>query len=54
MATDFDWILDVHLPDEKKSKSMLQSDLYAEVMKAVAPVTKHEWTARINHVMRGM
>ena len=54
MATDFDWILDVHLPDEKKAKSMLEGDLYAEVMKAVAPVTKHEWTARINHVMRGM
>jgi hypothetical protein len=54
MATDFDWILDVHLPDENKAKSMLESDLYAEVMKAIAPVTKYEWTARINHVMRGM
>ena len=54
MATDFDWILDVQTADEKKAKSLLGGDLYAEVMKAVAPVTKYEWTARINHVMRGM
>jgi hypothetical protein len=54
MATDFDWILDVQTADEKKAKSLLDGDLYAEVMKAIAPVTKYEWTARINHVMRGM
>ena len=28
MATDFDWILDVHVPDEKKAKSMLEGDVY--------------------------
>jgi hypothetical protein len=54
MATDFDWILDVQTADKKKAKSLLDGDLYSEVMKAIAPVTKYEWTARVNHVMRGM
>jgi hypothetical protein len=54
MATDFDWILDVDVVDESKTKAMLDGDAYGNAMKAMAPVTKYEWTARISHVMRGM
>jgi hypothetical protein len=54
MATDFDWILDVHVPDRDKAKSLVDGDLYGEVMRAIAPVTKYEWTARISHEMRGL
>ncbi|MGH2993620.1 MAG: hypothetical protein ACRDL1_08790 [Solirubrobacterales bacterium] len=54
MKTDFDWILDVQLADQAKTKALLEGELYSEVMAAIAPVTKYEWTARLSHVMRGM
>jgi len=54
LTTDFDWILDVQVPDEQACKQLLGSDLYAGVMGDVAPLTKHEWTARMSHVMRGL
>jgi hypothetical protein len=54
MKTDFDWILDVQLPDEATAKAFLEGDRYSEAMGAIAPVTKYEWTARLSHVMRGM
>jgi hypothetical protein len=54
MKTDFDWILDVQLADEAKAKALLEGEIYSEVMAAIAPVTKYEWTARLSHVMRGM
>jgi hypothetical protein len=54
MRTDFDWILDVHLPDEAATKALVEGEVYSEVMAAVAPATKYEWTARLSHVMRGM
>ena len=54
MATDFDWILDVQLPDKAATKALLESDLYAEVMETVASATKYEWTARLSHLMRGI
>ena len=54
LPTDFDWILDLQVPDEQACKQLLESDRYAEVMRSVAPATKYEWTARISHVMRGL
>jgi hypothetical protein len=54
MKTDYDWILDVQLPDEPTAKALLEGELYSDVMAAIAPVTKYEWTARLSHVMRGM
>lgn len=54
LPTDFDWILDLQVADEQSCKQVLGSDHYAEVMRAVTPLTKHEWTARISHVMRGI
>lgn len=54
LATDLDWILDVQVPDEQACKQLLESDLYAGVMADVTPLTKHEWTARMSHVMRGI
>jgi len=54
LQTDFDWIVDIQVPDEQGCKQLLGSDLYAAVMREVAPVTKYEWTARISHLMRGI
>jgi hypothetical protein len=54
LPTDFDWILDVHVPNEQACKQLLGGDLYADVMREVASLTKHEWTARLSHVMRGL
>ena len=54
MNTDFDWLLDVQLPDEGSTRAFIEGDAYAEAMKAVAPRTKYEWTARLSHEMRGM
>ena len=54
LTTDFDWILDVQVTDEQACKQLLESDLYARVMGEIPPLTKHEWTARISHLMRGI
>lgn len=54
LATDFDWIVDVQVADKAAAKALLDGGLYGEVMAAVAPVTKYEWTARITHEMRGI
>lgn len=54
LTTDFDWIVDLQVPDEQACKQLLSSEAYAEAMRAVAPVTKYEWTARISHLMRGL
>lgn len=53
-AADFDWILDVQFADEASALAFLAGGPYAEAMKAVAEATKHEWTARVTHLMRGV
>ena len=53
LTTDFDWILDVELPDTAAARGLLDSELYGEAMRAVAAATKYDWTARLSHVMRG-
>jgi hypothetical protein len=54
LATDFDWIVDIHVADKAAAKNLIEGDPYAEVMKKLIPVTKYEWTARMSHVMRGI
>lgn len=54
LATDYDWILDLHVTDPDAAQSLLAGDAYAEAMAAVAPATQFEWTARVSHVMRGL
>jgi hypothetical protein len=54
LTTDFDWILDVRLPDPGVTKALLASEAYAAAMASVAAATKFEWTARLSHVMRGL
>ena len=54
LSTDFDWIVDVHVPDKGAAAALVDSDLYADVMKHVASVTKYEWTARLTHTMHGV
>ncbi len=50
MKTDYDWILDVHVTDDRTPLGRCSTaTLYTEVMRAVAPVTKYEWTARLSH-----
>lgn len=53
LTTDYDWLYDVQLVDQDAADRLLQSDLYATIMKVVAPATKYEWTARVSHLMRG-
>jgi hypothetical protein len=53
MVTDYDWMYDVRLVDRDATERLLASDLYADAMRTVAPVTLYEWTARLSHVMRG-
>jgi hypothetical protein len=54
LKTDFDWIMDVQVRDKAAANVLLKSKAYKDAMKAVAPVTKYEWTARLTHVMRGI
>lgn len=53
LRTDFDWILDVQLPDNDAAERFLVSDGYRAAMASIAPVTKFEWTARLTHTMHG-
>ena len=54
LTTDFDWIVDIQVRDKAAANALLKSNAYKDAMKAVAPVTKYEWTARITHEMRGI
>jgi hypothetical protein len=54
LQTDYDWILDLELPDPDTTKAFLASEAYADAMRALAGVTKHEWTARMSHTMHGL
>lgn len=54
LKSDFDWVLDVQLPDAEATRRMLEGQVYAEVMRTVAGATKFEWTARLSHRMRGL
>lgn len=53
LRTDFDWILDVQLPDRDAADRFLHGEGYRAAMAAIAPVTKYEWTARLSHTMHG-
>jgi hypothetical protein len=54
MKTDFDWLLDAQLPDQAATRAFVEGKAYAEAMRALIPLTKYEWTARLSHEMRGM
>jgi hypothetical protein len=53
LRTDYDWILDLRLPDEAAAKALVEGDGYREAMRALADSTKYEWTARLTHRMHG-
>jgi hypothetical protein len=53
LRTDFDWILDVQLPDREAAERFVSGEGYRAVMGEVAGVTKYEWTARLTHTMHG-
>jgi hypothetical protein len=53
LRTDFDWILDVRLPDRDAAERFVNGDGYRAAMREVAAVTKFEWTARLTHTMHG-
>ena len=52
-TANFDWILDVQLQDAAAARGFVEGPHYAEAAGIIASATKHEWTARITHVMRG-
>jgi hypothetical protein len=54
LKTDYDWIADLQVAGAEATKSLIEGDAYAEAMSAVVPAVKHEWTARISHVMHGI
>lgn len=53
LVSDYDWIMDIQLPDRAAAERLLGGAPYARAMEAVAAATKYEWTARLSHVMRG-
>jgi hypothetical protein len=53
LRTDYDWILDLRLPDEAAAKALVEGEGYREAMRALADATKYEWTARLTHRMHG-
>ena len=53
LVSDYDWIMDIQLPDRAATERLLGGAAYARAMEAVAAATKYEWTARLSHVMRG-
>jgi hypothetical protein len=53
LKTDFDWIVDIQVRDKAAAGLLIKSKAYKDAMKAVAPATKYEWTARLSHEMRG-
>jgi hypothetical protein len=53
LTSDYDWILDVQLPDRLAAERLFAAPGYAQAMEVVASATRSEWTARVTHVMRG-
>jgi hypothetical protein len=53
LKTDFDWIVDLQLPDAGAAKQLIEGEGYRETMGVLAQATKYEWTARLTHVMHG-
>ncbi len=54
LKTDYDFIVDIQVADEDATKALLEGDAYGAAMAEVIPATKHEWTARLSHVMHGV
>jgi hypothetical protein len=54
LKTDYDWIMDLQVSDPDATKALIEGDAYSNAMSAVVPATKHEWTARLSHVMHGI
>jgi hypothetical protein len=52
-AANFDWILDVQVQNREAARGLIEGPHYAGALGAIAQATKHEWTARVTHVMRG-
>lgn len=52
LVSDYDWIMDVQLPDRAATERLLGGTPYVRAMEVVAAATKYEWTARLSHVMR--
>jgi hypothetical protein len=53
LVSDYDWIMDLQVPDREAAERLLSGAEYARAMDTVAAVTKYEWTARMSHLMRG-
>jgi hypothetical protein len=54
LSTDYDWIMDVQLPDPEAAQRFTSGVAYADAMRELTAVTKHEWTARMSHTMHGL
>jgi hypothetical protein len=54
LKTDYDWLMDLQVADPDATKALIEGDAYASAMKEVVPAVKHEWTARLSHLMHGI
>ena len=53
LKTDYDWLLDLELPDEDAAEKLIKGEAYRDTMRALSAATKYEWTARMTHQMHG-
>jgi len=53
LKTDYDWLVDLQLPDADAAEKLIKGDGYGEAMRALSAATKYEWTARMTHAMHG-
>jgi hypothetical protein len=53
LATDYDWILDLQLPDVTSAEVLRTGEAYRDAMRVLSETTKYEWTARLTHRMYG-
>jgi hypothetical protein len=53
LRTDYDWLVDVQLTDADSAKAFVEGEAYRQAIAGVARATKHEWTARMTHMMHG-
>jgi hypothetical protein len=54
LKTDYDFIVDVQVPDKAAAEELVASKEYARVLEGVGKATQYEWTARLTHLMHGM
>jgi hypothetical protein len=53
LTSDYDWIMEVILPDRATAAQVFAGDAYSRTMQEAASLTKFEWTAQVTNSIRG-